>query len=279
MKLDNGVISVEFVSHGAEIKSAKKNGVEYMWCADEKFWGRTAPVLFPIVGGLKDKKYTLDNQEYFMGQHGFARDMDFVIAESDQSSATCILKSNEESLKKYPFEFTLIIRYILIGSSIKVVWEVINENSRTMSFSIGAHPAFNLREGKNYFSFDSKKDISYHLIDENGLYAKEPLYTLKNDGFAEITPDMFDKDALIVEDGQAYEVSLCDNNKSPYVIMRFTAPLFGLWSKPGAPFVCIEPWYGRCDRNDFSGDFSQRDHIQKLEPGESFKAEYEIELI
>lgn len=279
MKLDNGTICIEINNHGAEIRSAKKNGVEYMWCADEKYWARCSPVLFPIVGGLKDKKYMVDGKVYSMGQHGFARDMDFEILEKDETSVAYILKSNEETLSKYPFEFTLIIKYTLVNSAVKVEWKVINQNQRTMSFSIGAHPAFNLRDGKNYFRFDNKSDITYNLIDETGLYAKTPLYTLKNDGYAEITKYMFDKDALIIENGQAGEVSLCDSEKNPYVTVKFSAPLFGLWSKPGAPFICIEPWYGRCDRNDFVGEFSDRDHIINMPEGETFCAEYEIEFI
>ena len=279
MKIDNGIISIEINNHGAEIRSAKKNNVEYMWCADEKFWGRCSPVLFPIVGGLKDKKYRVNGVEYSMGQHGFARDMDFELLEKDEISATYILKSNSETIAKYPFQFTLIIKYTLIDSTIKVEWKVTNENDKDMSFSIGAHPAFNLRDGVNYFKFDNGNDLTYNLIDETGLYAKTPVYTLKNDGFVEITKDMFDKDALIIENGQAKEVSLCDNEKKPYVTVRFSAPIFGLWSKPGAPFVCIEPWYGRCDRNDFSGEFSQRDHIINMPSGETFEAEYEIELL
>lgn len=279
MKIDNGVISIEINSHGAEIRSAVKNGTEYMWCADEKYWGRCAPVLFPIVGGLKDKKFIVEGKEYTMGQHGFARDMDFILLESEANSAVYELKSNKETLSKYPYEFTFIIKYTLMDSVIKVEWIVKNNSDKQMSFSVGAHPAFNLREGDNYFSFDSKKDLEYHLIDSAGLYAKEPVYILKNDGFVKIEKDMFDRDALIIEGSQAMEVSLCDSKKNPYVTVRYNAPLFGLWSKPGAPFVCIEPWYGRCDRNDFSGEFSERDHIVNIAVGEVFEASYEIELV
>ena len=280
MKLDNGILSVTIADHGAEIRSVKKGDCEYMWCADEKWWGRCAPVLFPIVGGLKDKKCIIDGKEYSMGQHGFARDMDFELAEQTENSATFVLKSNEETLEKYPYEFALTIKYILDGQKLKVCWIVENKNDGEMLFSIGAHPAFNLRDGENYFSFDKEGDLSYHLIDEAGLYVKEPVYILKNDGYVPILKDMFNRDALIVEDNQARRVSLCGSDKKPYVTMTFTAPLFGLWSKPdGAPFVCIEPWYGRCDANDADGNFANKDHIQSLEAGGIFSAEYEIEFI
>lgn len=279
MKLDNGIIQVEISLHGAEVRSVKKDGCEYMWCADEKFWGRCAPVLFPIVGGLKDKKYTVDGIEYSMGQHGFARDMEFALEKNDDTSALFVLESNDETLQKYPYNFRLGIEYTLRNSSVYVKWIVENKNDEMMSFSIGAHPAFNLRDGKNYFAFNTKNDLTYNLIDGAGLYAKTPTYTLKNDGFVEIYEGMFDRDALIIENSQASVVSLCDSDKNAYVTMRFSSPLFGLWSKPGAPFVCIEPWYGRCDRNDFTGDFSEKDHIINLPAGETFCAEYEIEFI
>ncbi len=281
MKLNNGIIGIEINAHGAELKSAIKNGTEYMWCADEKYWARTSPVLFPIVGGLRDKKYIVDGKEYPMGQHGFARDSEFELEEATENSATFVLGSNSETLEKYPFEFVLKIKYTLINSSIKVEWTVQNKNERTMSFSIGAHPAFNLKDGENYFKFDNEDDLVYNLIDKSGLYAKNPQYILKNDGYVKIENSMFDNDALIIENRQAKEVSLCDKNKKPYVTVKFDTPLFGLWSPVGknAPFVCIEPWYGRCDRSDFEGEMSERDYIINLPAGEKFEACYEIELI
>ena len=281
MKLDNGVISIEVANHGAELKSAVKNGREYMWCGDAKYWGRTSPVLFPNVGRLKGNQYTLDGKVYTMGQHGFARDMDFELLNSDDNSVTYILESNEETLEKYPFDFSLAISYTLENSSVKVGWKVENKGGSVMSFSIGAHPAFNLKDGENYFRFDNAGDIIYNLIDESGFYAADNKHILKNDGFVKIENSMFDNDALIVENNQASEVSLCDSKKKPYVTVKFAMELFGLWSpvKMNAPFVCIEPWCGRCDRNDFEGEISERDYIINLGAGKTFEAGYEIELL
>lgn len=280
MNLSNEIISVEIDSSGAELKSVKKNGYEYMWCADGKYWGRTSPVLFPIVGGLNGKKYIVDCEQYSLGQHGFARDCEFAIAEKQDSSVAYVLKSDEKSRENYPFDFSLEIKYILNNSTLGIEWTVKNEDDKTMYFSIGAHPAFNLKEGKNYFGFDTKKDIIYSMIDENGLYIENDLKTLENDGYTEIDMKMFDNDALIVENNQAKEISLCDGDKVPYVTVKFDAPLFGLWSpaKKNAPFVCIEPWYGRCDKQGFDGEFSKKDYIISLEKGGVFKAGYEIEF-
>lgn len=281
MKLDNGIISVEISNHGAELKSAIKDDYEYMWCADEKYWGRTSPVLFPIVGSLKDKSYKIEGRVYSMSQHGFARDSEFEIVESGYNYATYILKENEETITKYPFKFELIIKYTLIDNKINISWIVENKNDKIMSFSIGAHPAFNLKEGNNYFKFDTNKDIVYNLLDEAGLCNKSKVHTLINDGYVKITDDMFDNDALIIENNQAKEVSICDKNKTPYLKVNFNTELFGLWSpaKKKAPFVCIEPWYGRCDSSDFNGEFSHREHIINLKPHEKFNACYEIELL
>jgi len=150
-----------------------------------------------------------------------------------------------------------------------------------MSFSIGAHPAFNLKPGDNYFGFDTDKDIIYSLVNETGFYDKNNVYTLKNDGHVKIVNSMFDNDALIIENKQAKEVSLCDADKKAYIKVRFDTKIFGLWSpiKKNAPFVCIEPWYGVGDSYDFKGEFSEKAYIISLEPKEVFNTKYEIELI
>lgn len=280
MKLNNGIIEIEVSEHGAELKSVIRDGREYMWCGDAKYWGRTSPVLFPFVGGLKDKRYLYNGRAYPMGQHGFARDCDFEMVEQGENFVEYELTENDETLAKYPFKFKLTIKYTLKGSSVLVEWRVINKGNERMSFSIGAHPAFSLKDGENFFIFDTDDDITYRLLDENGLLVPDKDYTLKNNGGSPIVKGMFDRDAFIIEDEQAKSVSLCGADKRPYVTVRFTAPLFGLWSPAGkdAPFVCIEPWYGRCDRNDFDGELSEREYSMMLGCGEQRSFRYEIEF-
>lgn len=281
MELKNNEIKIKIADHGAELKSAVKNGREYMWCGDPNYWGRTSPVLFPFVGTLKNKSYTHKGKEYPMGQHGFARDCDFVLKEKTEDSVTYVLKSDEETLKIYPFDFTLEIKYTIKGSVITVGWTVINDGNEDMHFSIGAHPAFNLKDGDNYFGFNIVRDISYYLLSNTGLLSKDETYTLENNAHSFISSDMFDRDALIIENKQIKYVTLCDSNKKPYVQVSFNAPLFGLWSPAGknAPFVCIEPWYGRCDADNFSGELKDREYSNTIAPSEVFKAEYTIELM
>lgn len=282
MTLSNGILTIGVDAHGAELKSVIKKGREYLWCADADFWGRTSPVLFPFVGGLNEKQYRHKGKRYPMGQHGFARDCDFVLTKQTEDSLCYTLRADEDTLARYPFAFQLDITYTLCGSSVKVYWNVVNEGEDTMYFSIGAHPAFYLAEDATYFRFDTDKDMVYHLIDQaTGLYDAKNRYVLKNDGYILMKHEMFDQDALIFEGNQAQAVSLCDGQKNPYVTVRFSAPLFGIWTpvKKKAPFVCIEPWYGRCDRKGFCGELADKDEICALDAGKTFTADYEMEFL
>ena len=283
--IKNKSLTVKIDSHGAEVKSVKKNGTEYMWCGNPKFWGRTSPVLFPFVGSVRNGKYKTGNREYAMGQHGFARDMEFELVSQTDSSAVFSLRSDTETLAKYPFGFVLEITYKITENTLNVGWSVKNPDSGEMYFSIGAHPAFMcpVKDGKQTeykLRFNTDKDIEYYLLDD-GLLDRARKYQLElEDGYADIAPGMFDRDALIIEGGQASEISLCYPDGSAYVTVRTSAPLFGLWSPAGknAPFICIEPWYGRCDASDFDGELSEREYSNTLAAGVVFNAEYTVEF-
>ena len=280
MKLSNGILNVTIAEHGAELRSVIKNGTEYMWQADPKYWGKTSPILFPFVGASLDDKYSVNGKTYKMQQHGFARDNDFELIEQNETSAVFQLRETDETLAIYPYKFKLLVGYKLSGNTITVSWSVVNENDSDMPFSIGAHPAFNLRPDTS-FKFNTDKDIKYFSIQDDGSCDIANEKTLKNDGYVPIYNGMFDTGAYVIEDNQASVVSLCDSDKKEYVSVRFTAPLFGLWHPKGnnIPFVCIEPWYGRAYKPGFDGDLFDRDYIQKLAPHSTFNAEYTIEYI
>ena len=280
MILSNGTLNVTIAEHGAELRSVIKNGIEYMWQADPKFWGKTSPVLFPLVGASPNGEYILNGKAYPMPQHGFARDCEFDIVEKGNDYAVFSLKSNEDTLKIYPYNFTLLIKYMLTDSIVTVEWTVINENDFDMAFSIGAHPAFNFREGMNYFKFNTDKDITYFLVNDDGSCNITDKHILKNDGYMPLYDDTFKNDAYIIEDKQVTEVSLCDSNKNEFVKVSFDAPLFGLWNpaKEGVPFVCIEPWYGRVYDEGFDGDLFDRRYVNILPPHTEFKAQYTMEF-
>lgn len=287
-RLSNSQLSIQVAKHGAELSSIVCDGHEYLWQADPAFWKRHSPVLFPIVGRVWNDEYRHAGQTYHLSQHGFARDMDFELVAADERGLLFRLESNEETLKKYPFHFVLEIGYRLDGRKIIVEWKVKNRDHSTLHFQIGAHPAFNYPDFdedsdlKGYFGFDKKAGLHKILISEGGCVDTSKAYplTLDGDGLLPIDNRTFNQDALILEGNQVKEVTLYNKEHHPYVTLHFNTPALGLWSpdKPGAPFVCIEPWYGRCDEAHYEGEFAYRDWMQHLSPEMTFEGGYEIEI-
>lgn len=283
-QISNDKITIQVDSLGAELKSLKSvpDQREYMWHGDPAYWGRTSPVLFPIVGGLKDGKYRVDGREYAMGQHGFARDMEFQLKSQVASEIWFTLSSNEETLEKYPYPFLLEIGYELSGCTVVVKWRVTGQTEEPIWFSIGGHPGFmcpvdpGTDQTQYRILFDVKDQVVSSCIAGGLVSAERKTYALR-DGSLSITADLFDNDALVIEGNQAHSVALARPDGTPYLTVEFDAPLFGIWSPPKkkAPFICIEPWYGRCDSADFSGDFKEREWVQKLS-GTAFEASYRI---
>lgn len=287
--LENESLKVEIDSFGAEIKSVygKNNHTEYMWCGDKKYWGRTSPVLFPFVGSLKNKEYRFEGKTYSMGQHGFARDMEHELVSQSDTEIEFMLCANEETMEKYPFDFKLKIGYQLEGNKITVIWKVINPSNQTMYFSIGAHPAFNCPIGNDddkygySLYFGGVDEIRHHGNDvATGMALRENLVLPLEKHMAKITPGFFDRCTYMIEGNQTQEVGLVDKNGRRYVTLYFDTPLFAIWSPEGkdAPFVCIEPWYGRCDAADFEGELQNREYTNCLSAGKEFEASYEIEF-
>lgn len=287
--LKNDVLTVEVSEHGAELHSIRKGATEYLWQADPKFWARHSPVLFPIVGSVWDKLYRVDGKVYELGQHGFARDMDFVKVEGNDTEVFYRLESNEETLKKYPWPFRLEIGYKLHGNSIDVIWRVYNPGTEDMYFQIGAHPAFYYpdydpeTEERGYFSFDKSEGLECIRLKEKGCVDAVTKYPLEipENGLLPLRKDTFDViDTIMLQDSQIGRVTLHRNDGTPWLSLKFTAPVVGLWSPPtkNAPFICIEPWYGRCDRAGYTGDYRQKDWVNRLEPGKEFEGIYTIEI-
>ena len=285
--LENDCLKVEIESFGAEIKSVirKENMREYLWYGNPRFWGRTSPVLFPFVGSLKDKKYSYQGKEYPMGQHGFARDMEFELVSKEEREIWFCLRSNEETLAKYPFAFALSIGYRLMKDQVDVLWKVENPGSEKLYFSIGAHPAFlcpvhGESEKTGYrLIFDGVDEIHHHgnTLDA-GMALREDLVLPLTDSYAEITKEFFDRCTYMIEGKQTGKVGIADREGNRIVDVIFDAPLFAVWSPEGknAPFLCIEPWYGRCDAIDFDGDLTEREYTQILEPAGGFEAGYSM---
>ena len=283
--LENEKLKLEISDFGAELQEIKlkENGRNYLWNGDSAFWGRRSPVLFPFVGALKNKEYCYNGESFSMGQHGFARDMEFELIENNEKSAWYELKSNKETRKKYPFEFSLKIGYELMENTIKVKWKVENQDKKTMYFSIGAHPAFLVpvdRREECFLKFDNPNDLTNTGL-ENGLANAKNLENGKivtEKGYLKIRKDLFQYDALILENSQVRKISLCTPDKKEFITVKFDSPLVGIWSpyKEKCPFVCVEPWYGRCDSVEFDGELQDRKWQQSLAEGEIFQREYEI---
>ena len=273
--LENDVLKLAVDTHGAELSSIfnKKENKEMLWQGDPEFWGRKSPVLFPVVGKYRNGKTTYNGEEYALGQHGFARDSEFTLIEETESKLSFELTSNEETLAKYPFKFRLICSFKLKNNKIIVGWYVENIDDKKIYFSIGAHPAFYCKKSKTLLSMNGE-NIKYNLINSDGLYTK-PKYDVDNTFV--LHDNVFDNDALIIENSDVTKVSLIDNDKE-YLTIKFDAKIFGIWSpaKKNAPFVCIEPWYGRCDAEDFNGDITERKWSNSLEVNDNWYKEYEI---
>ena len=256
--LKNDVLTVNVSDHGAELTSIRKGSIEYLWQADPAFWGRHSPVLFPIVGSVWEKRYRVDGREYELGQHGFARDMDFILVEASDTEVRYRLGSTPETLAKYPWPFVLEISYKLHDNKIDVIWEVSNPGPQEMFFQIGAHPAFNYPDyepdtmERGFLSFDRSEGLECIRIKEKGCVDAEPRYPLEipQDGLLPLTRETFDAiDTIMLQDSQISKVTLYRTDASPWLSLTFDAPVVGIWSPPtrNAPFICLEPWYGRCD--------------------------------
>lgn len=288
--LENEILAVEIDSFGAELRSIRRKAddFEYMWQADPRYWGRTSPVLFPFVGVPKDKEYRYAGKTYPMGQHGFARDMEFTLEHSENTKTWFALASTEETLAKYPFAFRLHIGYELCRNEVKVLWKVENTDDKPMYFSIGAHPAFRcpIHGEENKLGYGLKfggltAELHHHGNTPEGLAIMDDQVLPLDDGVVKFTPGFFDTCTYMVEGKQTGEVSLLDRAGEAYVTLRFDTPLFAVWSpeKKEAPFVCIEPWFGRCDAVDFDGTLETRAYENKLAKDGVFEAEYTMEFV
>lgn len=283
--LENDKIRIEIDSHGAELKSLvkKETGTEYMWCADPKYWGRTSPVLFPFVGNVSGKQYRTKGKTYDMGQHGFARDMEFVLDTQSGNEIWFVLRSNEETLAKYPYEFVLKLGYRLSDTKVEVLWHVGNPSQEELPFAIGGHPAFNCpineaeKQSDCYLKFDVDGTIVSQTIDGYLVGEATKSYGLE-DRRLRIDEHMFDNDALILADQGIHQAALCNASGEAYLTIEMDAPLFGVWrpADPSAPFVCIEPWYGRSDRIGYEGELRDREYENVIAAGATWEAGYAI---
>ncbi len=286
INLENNYLKVNINSLGAELTSIikKSTGKEYLWQANPTHWKRHAPILFPNVGKYKEGHFFYKGLEYKQGQHGFARDMEFTLIEKTNTSCLFELLYNEDTLKVYPFKFRLRLGYILKDFDLTLTYYVENLGDEKMYFQIGGHPAFNVpftegTRGDYYFYFPNKKEIISSKIGLLGLATEEKLTYKLDNGYLRIEDDLFKNDALVVENQDVKEVIICNQNQEKLISLSMDVEVFGLWSASDkAPFICIEPWYGRCDAETFAGEISERKYENELNSNEAFERNYKLHI-
>lgn len=283
-KISNKKIEIKINQKGAELCSLKKvdSSYEYIWQANEKYWNRSAPVLFPIVGKLIDDTYTYKDKSYKMSQHGFARDKNFELFEQSENIICFMLTHDSDTLKIYPFEFELYISYALVNNSVEVTYKIVNKTKGEMYFSIGGHPAFNCDEvdyhnNNLYFEFEDLDVLQSYVITPKGICQdKIKLELASNKLF--LSQDLFKNDALIIDDLKSKCVSLKNSKNDRFVSVHFeSCDYLGLWSKDACSlFVCIEPWNGVADFVNHNQKLEEKNGIKKLKPSEVYNTKYTI---
>ncbi|EAC3421432.1 LACX protein [Listeria monocytogenes] len=286
IKLENEVLLVEMKTAGAELTRIfhKDTGLEYLWNADSKFWGRHSPVLFPTVGRLVDDTYLVDGKQYHLGQHGFARDRDFQVIEQTENMVRFELDADEDSLAIYPYKFKLSIIYTIEKNTVAVSYEVENTDNKRIYFSIGAHPAFHLplTDGTTfedyYLDFGTEENLETLCLE--GPYRSGEIKKIIDEParYLPLSYDLFKNDALIFEALKQKEMTIKSDKTPHFVKVSFPEfPFVGVWTaKPGTPFLCIEPWYGIADGAGESVELRDKAGIEHLEPEAVFASEYEI---
>lgn len=271
--IENEFLRVGVKEHGAELTSvvSKKTGFEYIWQGDESVWYGQSPILFPIVGRLIEDKYSLNGTEYTMPKHGFARKSDFSLLSKDSDSMTFILSESAATKAIYPYDFDLIVSFTLEENVLRVSHDVVNKNEDVMYFSLGAHPGFNCKIG-DILRFEKKETLRTEKIDlVHSLRLPETIPVLNDETDIIITKDIFNEDALILNGFISDKITLCSNEHDRTVDFDLgKAPYLGIWAKPGAPYVCIEPWCGVNDSTEKVADFSEKCGIQKVEADDVF---------
>lgn len=279
--LSNSIISAQIKTLGAELCSLKDNtNRDYIWEGNPAFWGKHSPVLFPIVGTLKNNTFYHINKEYTLSRHGFARDMEFQLVEKTESSATFSLQSNSETLKNYPFKFELQIQYTLFNATLELAYTVINRDSTEIPFSIGAHPAFALSANfEDYtLAFEEVEPFEYNLL-ENDLVSKQTEKIKTNSNIVPLTYELFERDALIFKKLQSNSLTIIEK-ENPILKVQFEDfPNLGIWTKVGAPFICIEPWFGYSDTTESNGNLFEKEGIIVLKTDTPFQAKFSIEIL
>ncbi|HEX8515299.1 MAG TPA: aldose 1-epimerase family protein [Bacteroidia bacterium] len=286
LKIENELLSVEVSTLGAELSSvlSKKEQTEFLWQGDPGWWPRKAPVLFPIVGKLNNNSYVVNGKKYDLTQHGFARDKEFKVLSQGEDHLVFSLSSDAETLKVYPFEFELQVRYDLIGNKLTTTYEIRNTGKTEMLFSIGAHPGFNCSLdaassfSDHYLEFEKAEVLNRHLLSQ-GCFNGQTENVMEHTHILDLNEDLFRKDAIVFKNMESSFMYLKSRKKGSLLKFEFRGfPYFGIWTKPGAPFICLEPWCGIADNTTHKGELKIKEGINSLGAGENFTRSFSVEI-
>ncbi len=286
--ISNNHLSVSVLQKGAEICSIKsqQSGLEYMWNANPAIWGSYAPVLFPAIGAIKNKEAKIDGKTYKVPRHGFVRHNESIILRSrTENELSFQLDYFDQTLAVYPYKFQFNITFRLEENRLIVSHQVINLDDQEIYFCLGGHPAFNcpMHEGETYedyfLEFEEVENVATTMLSPDGLITNHTEPIINNSKILNLKPDLFDQDALIFKDLKSRKVSLKSRKSDQVLSVSYhDFDFLGIWAKPKAPFVCIEPWLGIADHENTDGNFLKKEGLVKLPKGELFNASFSIEI-
>jgi len=282
--IENEHIKASFAAKGAELQriTGVDSGTEYLWNGDPDYWPKFSPVLFPIVGALKENSYEFDGKTYSLPRHGFARDMEFEVDKISELEILFTLKSTPETQKVYPFDFILGLRYKMSGASVCCTYEVSNPSDQELLFSIGGHPAFAAPLNKqgtytDYFlQFNADEELTYHEIEDN-LISNETVTLNLEDKKLYLKHDLFYKDALVFKNLKSTSISLMNTKTYNGINFKFeNFPYFGIWAAKDANFICLEPWCGIADSVAHHQQLKDKEGIVVLAPKEKWQRTWQV---
>ena len=287
--IKNEFVSAEIADDGAEVVSFKKldTGSEYIWNGDKTYWTGHSPVLFPIVCALKNGEAKIGGEVYKIGNHGFAKKSRFHLVESGPSKAVFRLIENDSSLSVYPFKFRLDVSHTLVGSKLTTGYSVTNTDNIPLYFQIGTHPGFNcpLESGTvfedYYIEFGSPEKLERLFMDSTNVIitGKSERVPLVNDRILPLKRDLFNEGAMVMKKLNSTKITLKSDKTARNVVLEYVdMPNMGIWQTKNAPFICIEPWHGAADTDDFTGEFKEKDLMLSLEPGAVYTCRVSIEI-
>ena len=286
-QITNGIIQVCIAEMGAELQSIilLEHQLEYMWSGDASYWGKKSPVLFPIVGGLKNNKYQYKDRSYTLPRHGFAREKKFTVTVQTTESITFTLADDPESIEVYPFPFRFSITYTLEKNVVLINYLIENKGDVTMYFSVGAHPAFAVPLIKGtafadyHLTFNQTESSGKWPLSDTGLIKEASEKFLQDTNRLPLEKELFYGDALVFKDLRSTAISiLSDKTKHGLTVSYKDFPYMGIWSFKNADFVCIEPWCGIADSVDAPGNLEEKEGINMLEPGNLFNRSWQLEI-